>query len=208
LQSCQQLQNLVTLQVEQNRNVTDTVDESTNESSEHYKKGRGVRLGMHLMQLAADATADPARHPSPGLAAESCMIVEVTITWFALNPLDQCCCLRESQYAVDLESGDDHWERSLAAAKKAREQAMIVERESQATHAKLLAAQEATRNFEKARREHMAIQVRLHAAAATALYVVRCVLYLHWLRQHMVHIHVPNDCVPKPCGGTQTYSQS
>jgi hypothetical protein len=77
------------------------------------------------------------------------------------NPLDQCCCLRELQYAVELESGDDHWERSLIAAKKAREQAMIVERESQATHAKLLAAQEATRNFEKARREHMAIQVCL-----------------------------------------------
>lgn len=64
------------------------------------------------------------------------------------------------QYAVQLESGDDHWQRSLEAAAKAREQALIVERESQATHAKLLAAQEATRNFEKARREHMAIQVR------------------------------------------------
>jgi hypothetical protein len=68
------------------------------------------------------------------------------------------------QEAVLLESGDDHWQRSLEAAGKAREQALIVERESQATHAKLLAAQEATRSFEMARREHMAIQVRpVHA---------------------------------------------
>lgn len=35
------------------------------------------------------------------------------------------------QVAVQLESGDDHWQRSLEASAKAREQAAIVERESQ-----------------------------------------------------------------------------
>lgn len=65
------------------------------------------------------------------------------------------------QMAVALESGDDHWQKSLEAAQAARKQAQIVEAESAATHQKYLAAQDATRNFEKARREHMAIQVRL-----------------------------------------------
>jgi NMD protein affecting ribosome stability and mRNA decay len=84
---------------------------------------------------------------------------------------------------VQLESGDDHWQRSLEAASKAREQAMIVERESQATHAKLLAAQEATRNFEKARREHMAIQVchRQHCC-------VRCRPVLQQMCATIVHV--------------------
>lgn len=59
----------------------------------------------------------------------------------------------------DLESSDDHWEKSLAASAEARRQAQLVEKHSQATHTKLLAAQQATRDFDKARREHMAIQV-------------------------------------------------
>ena len=88
---------------------------------------------------------------------------------------------------MELESGDDHWERSLAAAKKAREQAMIVERESQATHAKLLAAQEATRNFEKARREHMAIQVRSAIASASCvMQLLMCISKLTAFRADMI----------------------
>ena len=63
--------------------------------------------------------------------------------------------------ALNLKSGDDHWEKSLAAAAEARRQAQLVEAASQDTHTKMLAAQDATRNFEKARREHMAIQVRV-----------------------------------------------
>mmetsp|Transcript_8557 Transcript_8557/g.25615 ORF Transcript_8557/g.25615 Transcript_8557/m.25615 type:complete len:553 (+) Transcript_8557:754-2412(+) len=63
----------------------------------------------------------------------------------------------------DLESSDDHWEKSLAASAEARRQAQLVEKHSQATHTKLLAAQQATRDFDKARREHMAIQERLAA---------------------------------------------
>jgi uncharacterized protein YoxC len=65
--------------------------------------------------------------------------------------------------AVDLESSDDHWQRSLEAAQAARKQAKIVEEHSRITHEKMLAAQDATRGFEKARREHMAIQERLAA---------------------------------------------
>lgn len=59
----------------------------------------------------------------------------------------------------NFESSDDHWEKSLAASAEARRQAHMVEEQSQATHAKLLAAQQATRDFDKARREHMALEV-------------------------------------------------
>ncbi len=57
------------------------------------------------------------------------------------------------------ESSDEHWEKSLAASAEARRQAHLVEEQSQSTHVKLLAAQEATRDFDKARREHMALEV-------------------------------------------------
>lgn len=67
--------------------------------------------------------------------------------------------VRNRQVAVDLESSDDHWQLSLEAAQEARRQAKLVEENSRITHEKMLAAQDATRNFEKARREHMAIQV-------------------------------------------------
>ena len=69
---------------------------------------------------------------------------------------------------------------------------MIVERESQATHAKLLAAQEATRNFEKARREHMAIQVRLRPAIATVLCLMQSVV-LSCVQLHMLHVDMLSD---------------
>lgn len=65
--------------------------------------------------------------------------------------------------ALNLESGDDHWQKSLDAAAEARRHAQEVEAASQDTHVKMLAAQEATRNFEKARREHIGIQDRLAA---------------------------------------------
>jgi len=73
--------------------------------------------------------------------------------------LFNACRVRNWQVAVDLESSDDHWQRSLEAAQEARRQAKLVEENSRLTHEKMLAAQDATRNFEKARREHMAIQV-------------------------------------------------
>jgi len=82
----------------------------------------------------------------------------------------------------NLESSDDHWEKSLAASAEARQQAQLVEKHSHATHAKMLAAQDATRNFDKARREHMAIQVRCPACFVPRLCAASagaCCLALH-----------------------------
>lgn len=84
--------------------------------------------------------------------------------------LQWCCLLNgtlvfisdcvSSKVAMDLPTSDDHWQRSLEASAAARKQAQIVEENSRLTHEKMLAAQDATRNFEKARCEHMAVQVR------------------------------------------------
>lgn len=72
-------------------------------------------------------------------------------------------------FLQELATGDDHWEKSLAASADARRQAQLVERASRETHAKLLAAQEATCSFDKARREHMALEVLYCVFAPSSL---------------------------------------